>query len=78
MAEYDCCVFLDRCASKRLFIVQDQSVLESFVYSGGSIQTTRAGVQLPCLESGKFKDWKRYVCVMILLKIFIQLVCCER
>ena len=28
---------------KRLFILRDQSCLESFVYSGGSIQTTRAG-----------------------------------
>ena len=37
MAEYDGYVFLDSCASKRLFIVKDQSVLESFVYSGGSI-----------------------------------------
>ena len=46
MAEDDGYVFLDSCESKRLFIVKDQSVLESFVYSGGSIQTTRAGVQL--------------------------------
>ena len=58
MAEDDGYVFLDSCASKRLFIVKDQSVLESFVYCGGSIQTTRAGVQLSCLGSGKFKDWK--------------------
>ena len=28
------------------------------MYSGGSIQTTRAGVQFSCLGSGKFKDWK--------------------
>ena len=58
MAEDDEYVFLDSCASKRLFIVKDQSVLESFVYSGGSIQTTRAGVKLSCLGSDKFKDWK--------------------
>ena len=27
------------------------------MYSGGSIQTTRAGVQLNCLGTGKFRDW---------------------
>ena len=70
MVEDDGYMFLDSCASKRLFIVKDQSVLESFVYSGGSIQTTRAGVNL--------KTGKRYGCVMILLKIFVQLVCCAR
>ena len=42
VAEDDEYVFLDSCASKRLFILRDQSYLESFVYSGGSIQTTRA------------------------------------
>ena len=50
-------VYLDSCASKSLFIVRDQSVLESFVYSGSSIQTTRADAQLTCLGSGRFKDW---------------------
>ena len=48
-------VYLDSCASKSLFIVRDQSVLESFVYSGSSIQITRADAQL-CLGSGRFKD----------------------
>ena len=43
-------VYLDSCASKHLFILSDQSCLESFVYSGGSIQTTRAGVQLAAWE----------------------------
>ena len=57
MAEDDEYVYLDSCATKRLFILRDQSCLESFVYSGGSIQTTRAGVQLNCLGTGKFKDW---------------------
>ena len=50
-------IYLDSCASKRLFILCDQSCLESFVYSGGSIQTIRAGVQLNCLGTGKFRDW---------------------
>ena len=27
------------------------------MYSGGSIQTTRAGVQLNCLGTEKFRDW---------------------
>ena len=49
-------VYLDRCASKSLFIVRDQSVLESFVYCGSSIQTTRADAQLTCLGSDRFKD----------------------
>ena len=30
-------VFLDNCASSKLFIIRDQSCLESFVYSGGAI-----------------------------------------
>ena len=49
-------VYLDSCASKSLFIVRNQSVLESFVYSGSLIQTTRADAQLTCLGSGRFKD----------------------
>ena len=57
MAEDDEYVYLDSCASKRLFFLRDQSCLESFVYSGGSIQTTRAGVQLNCLGTWKFRDW---------------------
>ena len=56
--EDDGYVFFYSCASKRLFIVKDQSALESFVYSGGSIQTTQVGVQLSCSGPGKFKDWK--------------------
>ena len=50
-------VFLDSCASSTLFIIRDQSCFESFVCSGGSIQTTRAGVQLSCQGSGRYKDW---------------------
>ena len=50
-------VFLDSCASSKLLIIRDQSCLESFVYSVGLIQTTRAGVQLACQGSGKYKDW---------------------
>ena len=41
VAEDDEYVYLDSCASKQLFILRDKSCLESFVYSGGSIQTTR-------------------------------------
>ena len=48
---------LDSCAFSKLFIIRDQSCLESFVYSGGAIQTTRAGVQLACQGSGKYRDW---------------------
>ena len=57
MAEDDEYVYLNRCASERLFILRDQSCLESFVYSEGPFQTTRAGVQLYCLWAGKFRDW---------------------
>ena len=48
-AEDDEYVYLDSCALKRLIILCDQLCLESFVYSGGSMQTTRAMVQLNCL-----------------------------
>ena len=57
MAEDDEYVYLDSYASKRLFILRDQLCWESFVYSGRSIQTTRAGVQLNYLGTGKFRDW---------------------
>ena len=46
-----------RNSHKRLFILRDQSFLESFVYSGGSIQTIRADALLSCLGSGKYGDW---------------------
>ena len=58
MSAEDDVVFLDSCASKKLFIIRDQSSLETFVYQATSIQTTRVGVQLECLGSGSFKDWK--------------------
>ena len=57
MAEDDEYVYLDSCASKRLSIFRDQSCFETFVYFGGSIQTTCADMQLNCLEIGKFRDW---------------------
>ena len=41
MAEDEVYVYLDSCASKRLFILHNHSCLESFAYSGGSIQTTK-------------------------------------
>ena len=50
-------VYLDSFSSTRLFILRDQSFLESFVYSGGSIQTTRSDALLSCLGSGKYGDW---------------------
>ena len=56
MAEDDEYVYMDSCSSKRLFILRDQSCLESFVYLGGTIQTIRAGVQLSCLWTGKFRN----------------------
>ena len=32
-------VFLDSCASNKSLVLRDQSYLESFIYSGGVIQT---------------------------------------
>jgi hypothetical protein len=58
MSEENDVVFLDSCASKRLFIVRDQSFLQNFVYSAGSIQTTRADAQLASLGTGSYGDWK--------------------
>ena len=40
MVEENEYVYLESYASKHLFILHDQSCLQSFVYSGGSIQTT--------------------------------------
>ena len=57
VAEDDDYVYLDSCASKRLFILRNQSFVESFVYSGGSIQATRADALLSCLGSRKYGDW---------------------
>ena len=39
------------------FIVVHLTKLESFTYSGGVNQTTRAEAQLSCLGSGRYKDW---------------------
>jgi hypothetical protein len=58
MSEENDVVFLDSCASKRLFIVRDQSFLQNFVYSAGSIQTTRTDAQLASLGTGSYGDWK--------------------
>jgi hypothetical protein len=58
ISEEDEVVFLDSCASKRLFILKDQSYLENFVYSAGSIQTTRADSKLESIGVGSYKDWK--------------------
>ena len=46
MAEDDEYVYLDSGASKHLFILRDQSCLESFVYSGGSIHPCWCAVKL--------------------------------
>ena len=56
-AKTDEYVYLDSCASKCLFILRDQSFLELFVYSGSSIQATRADSLLSCHESGPYCDW---------------------
>ena len=56
VAKDDEYVYVDSCASNRLYILRDQSFLESFVYSGGLIQTTRANAHLSCLGPGKYPD----------------------
>jgi hypothetical protein len=50
-------VFLDSCASKNLFIVIDETDLESFKIIEGSIQLTKKGSQLKSLGLGKKGDW---------------------
>ena len=40
MTEDDEYMFLDSCASNKLFILRNQSYLESFTYSGEVTQTT--------------------------------------
>ena len=37
--------------------MRDQSFLESFNYTSGVIQTTRADTQLTYIGSGKYKEW---------------------
>lgn len=56
-AEADSC-YLDSCASKTLFIVQDQSLLEKFEHKTGSIQLTKKGASVVTQGVGQFKDWK--------------------
>ena len=46
ITEDDYYVYWDSCASKCLFILREQSFKESFVYLGGSIQTTGANAQI--------------------------------
>ena len=50
-------VYLDSCASKNLFIVLDETDLESFKIIEGSIQLTKKGSQLRSLGVGKKGDW---------------------
>ena len=50
--------YLDSCASKRLFLVRDQSVLETFSHQLGVINLTKKNSQLTTQGEGVFKDWK--------------------
>ena len=51
-------VYLDSCASKRLFIVKDKIALESFTPEFGAIQLTRKGSQLETQGTGTFGEWR--------------------
>jgi len=51
-------VYLDSCASIRLFIVKDTMAPESFTSEFGAIQLTRKGSQLEIQGTGTFKEWK--------------------
>lgn len=57
LTEEDGLVFLDSCASKKLFIVRDQSCLEKFTHDISSVQTTKTGSTLETQGTGSFKDW---------------------
>ena len=50
-------VFLDSCASKRIFIVRDANVMERVEYTPSSIQTTRSDAKLDCVGEGTFQHW---------------------
>ena len=50
-------VFLDSCASSRLFIIKDQMWLENFEHQIGSIQLTKKGSTVLTQGVGKFGDW---------------------
>ena len=75
MAEDDECVFLDSCAFKRLFVVRDQSFLESFNYTSEVIQTTRADTQLTYIGLDSIKNGQILRCVPTQLRIFVLVVC---
>jgi len=51
-------IYLDSCASSKLFIVRDQSFLETFTYVEGSIQRTKKDSLLETQGVGEFGDWK--------------------
>jgi hypothetical protein len=57
MASEDESVFLDSCASKTLFLIRDQSILESFRHELRTIQTTKTDVQMRSQGIGKFQDF---------------------
>ena len=50
-------VYLDSCASKRLFLVQDQSQLEKFHYQPGEINLTKKNSSVATQGVGSFQDW---------------------
>ncbi len=50
-------VYLDSCASNKLFIVKDRNFLHTVKKEDGNIQTTRAGSSLHYEETGGFGDW---------------------
>ena len=50
-------VFLDSCASKRLFIVQDQSRLETFDHVIGAINLTKKHSSVATQGVGTYQEW---------------------
>jgi hypothetical protein len=56
---FDNMIFLDSCASKKLFLLKDQSFLDRFVHSTGYIQTTKSGTagQLETQGTGSTGAW---------------------
>jgi hypothetical protein len=66
MSEENDVVFLDRsCASKRLFIVRDQSFLQNFVYSAGSIRPLERMLSLLHSAQVPTETGRMFECAMV-------------
>jgi hypothetical protein len=51
-------VYLDSCASRRLFLLRDQSNLENFTHMTGFINLTKEDAKVQTQGTGSYKDWQ--------------------